>query len=199
MIWFTADWHLGEDRFHLIQRPFTSVEHHLESIIENHNNLVKKDDEIVVVGDAVYQKKPEYIKHISRFNGKKTLVRGNHDRIFSDRELFEYFDRVIPDGEGLELEIDEIPCYAVHYPSQGRKDRFNLIGHIHSTWKYQLNMFNVGVDVNHFRPVPSDKIKFHLEAIKFYDLDVWIAYNEINSSYYGKRGKNESYFIKDLI
>ena len=56
-------------------------------------------------------------------------------------------------------------------------------------------MFNVGVDVNHFRPVNVTSISFHFNAIsKFYDDDVWIAYNEINSQFIGKRGKKGSYF-----
>jgi hypothetical protein len=35
------------------------------------------------------------------FNGKKTLVRGNHDRVFSDDDLKPYFHTIIPDGGGF--------------------------------------------------------------------------------------------------
>jgi hypothetical protein len=53
----------------------------------------------------------------------------------------------------------------------------------------------VGVDVNHFSPVDSERIGFHKTAIeKFYDQDVWVGYNPINANYQGKRGKAGSYF-----
>jgi hypothetical protein len=56
-------------------------------------------------------------------------------------------------------------------------------------------MLNIGVDVHHFRPVNLDSIPFHLTAIsEYYDEDVWVAYNEINQRYRGKRGKEGSYF-----
>ena len=55
-------------------------------------------------------------------------------------------------------------------------------------------MFNIGVDVNHFRPVDMEAIPFHFKAIsQFYDEDVWVAYNNVNSSYIGVRGKKGTY------
>jgi hypothetical protein len=93
------------------------------------------------------------------------------------------------------MTIAEIPCYFTHYPTTGREDRFNIVGHIHATWKYQLNSLNVGVDVHHFRPVEASTIPFHKTAIeKFYDQDVWVAYNPINANYRNVRGKPGSYF-----
>jgi calcineurin-like phosphoesterase family protein len=192
---FTADWHLGEDRLELLQRPFKSIDEHIDALVERHNSVVKPEDEVFVVGDAVYRKSPEYVDHISRFNGKKTLIRGNHDELIDNATFLKYFDAVIDHGHGLEMYIYGIPCWITHYPSQGKKDMFNLVGHIHSAWKYQLNMFNVGVDVNHFFPVPAEKIKFHFDAVvNYYDGDIWIAYSEINSVYCGKRGKSSFYF-----
>ncbi len=198
MLWFTADWHLGEDRFNLIHRPFKTVEEHIDHLVEKHNSVVSKDDEIIVVGDAVYQKAPQYLEHVSRFNAaRKILIRGNHDRVFTDDELSKYFDIIIDDGGGLPIECGGVPCWVTHYPSQGKKDMFNLVGHVHSAWKYQLNMFNVGVDVNHFHPISAEKISFHFDAIcKFYDSDIWIAYDDINASHYGIRGRSTRYFKK---
>ena len=83
----------------------------------------------------------------------------------------------------------------LYYPTMGRKDRFNLVGHIHAAWKYQLNSMNVGVDANHFAPIDLASIPFHYGAItKFYDEDVWAAYNELNAKWVGIRGKKGSYF-----
>jgi calcineurin-like phosphoesterase family protein len=195
MLWLTADWHLGENRFEIMQRPFKTVAEHIDTLVERHNSLVKPEDEVIVAGDAVYQKAPEYVEHLSRFNGRKTLIRGNHDRVIDDDTFAKYFDIIVEEGAGIPIEAGGIPCWVTHYPSQGRQDMFNLVGHIHGAWKYQLNMFNIGVDANHFFPVSSEKIKFHFDAVvNYYDGDIWIGYSPINSFYYGKRGNSTFYY-----
>lgn len=194
-IYVTADWHLGEDRFDIMARPFTSADEMVDEFVRLHNVIVKPEDELWMVGDVCYQKKPEYLPHVARFNGKKTLFRGNHDRGISDEAFSKYFDRIIPEGDGHFIQVQGLTCYVTHYPSQGKVKYFNLVGHIHHAWKYQLNMFNIGVDANHFRPVNLETIPSHFKAIcDFYDEDVWCAYSSINSTYQGTRGKHGMYF-----
>jgi calcineurin-like phosphoesterase family protein len=194
--WITADWHLGEDRFKIMQRPFASRKEMVEKLISNHNSMVGPHDDVYVLGDVCYQKTPEFLSEVSRFKGNKILVRGNHDRIFKDEDLKPYFSKIIDEGQGIEIEVGTNKCYLTHYPTCGRKDIFNLVGHIHSAWKFQLNMYNVGVDVHHFCPIDIDEqVPFVLEAINsFYDEDVFIAYNEINSAYKNTRGCKPSYY-----
>lgn len=196
-VWLSADYHLGEDRLDIMGRPFANTEEMVKTLIDNHNYLVDKDDCVIVVGDVCYKETPEYLHYVSQFNGRKILIRGNHDRVFTDEQLKPYFSTIIKDGEGLKIEIEGIPCYFTHYPTCGKNDCFNVCGHIHSAFKYQLNMFNCGVDVNHFRPVQLSKIPFHFKAIcEYYDEDVWCAYNDINKQFLGKRGKKGTYFVK---
>lgn len=193
--WITADWHLGECRFELMGRPFTGVQEHIDYLVQEHNKLVAPDDEVIVVGDVCYQMAPKFLTQVSRFNGKKVLVRGNHDKVFTDQQLFPYFGPIIKEGSGFMFQCGTIPCYVTHYPTQGLPNVFNLVGHIHGAWKYQLNMFNVGVDANHFRPVNKNTIPFHLAAIsQYYDDDVWVAYQKVNEDYRGIRGKKGTYF-----
>ncbi len=191
----TADYHLGEDRFKILQRPFTSTKEMVDRLVFEHNQMVKPDDKVIIVGDLVYKERPEYLKEIARFNGKKTLIRGNHDAPLSDDDLSKYFDRVVKDGGGIKLNVEGIPCFLTHYPTQSRKDRFNLVGHIHSGWKVQLNMLNIGVDCWHFRPVPLSDVAFYFNAIKnYYDADMWVAYHKANKAFVGKRGAKGRYF-----
>jgi calcineurin-like phosphoesterase family protein len=193
--WIVSDYHLGDDRMKILGRPFDSADVMAETFIKLHNSVVKPEDEVIIVGDVCCNKTLDKISLIERFNGKKTLIRGNHDIGLSDDVLFKYFNVIVPDGKGLNVEVGDIPCYATHYPTSGVEDRFNLVGHVHSAWKYQLNMYNIGVDANHFYPVNLNTIPFHLEAItKFYDSDVWVAYNDINVAYRDKRGKKDKYF-----
>jgi calcineurin-like phosphoesterase family protein len=115
--------------------------------------------------------------------------------VFTDEQLSPYFHTIVPEGQGIEMDIGGIPCYITHYPTETKIDRFNLVGHIHGAWKYQLNMLNIGVDVHHFHPVNLDTIPFHYKAVcEFYDNDVWVAYDPINASHRTARGKKNSYF-----
>lgn len=197
--WLTADWHLGETRFDLMMRPFSQAQEMVDTLVRMHNAVVAPTDRVFVVGDAVYQKAPEFLPQVARFNGVKTLLRGNHDRVFSDTDLKPYFETIVPEGRGLEFDIGSLPCYLIHYPTSGRSDRFNLVGHVHGAWKFQLNALNVGVDTNHFVPYNVDEVPMIFEAIsKYYDEDVWAAYHDSNASQHGLRGKKGRYFNNDV-
>jgi calcineurin-like phosphoesterase family protein len=198
--WITADWHLGETRFDIMQRPFRDVDEHCERIIANHNAVVTDDDIVYVVGDVIYQKADsvKYLPMVSRMKGTKILIRGNHDIPFTDEQFKPHFKGgIMGDGEGGNLLIDGVKCYATHYPSSGKKDAFNLVGHVHGAWKVQLNCLNVGIDVHHFYPVPFSNISFYVNAItNFYDNDVFAAYLDVNSDFRDTRGKKSSYLKK---
>lgn len=196
--WLTGDLHLGEDRMEIMMRPFKSPQEHVDYLVEKFNELVAPDDHLIINGDMVNKNKPEFLSQCSRFNGIKTLVRGNHDEPYTNDDFKPYFDKIIAHGDGIELMVGDIPCYITHYPTQGRTDRFNLVGHIHSAWKFQLNSFNVGVDCNHFRPHDLEKmVPFAYNAIcNAYDADVWAAYNDINKNYEQSRGQKTTYFKK---
>lgn len=200
--WISADYHFGEDRFKIMGRPFKDQLQHVTAIVDRHNALIEPSDRLIVVGDVVYSKTPEYLSYMENIQAKeKILIRGNHDRNIPDEEFLKYFSQVIPEGEGIELEATgpdgTVHCYLTHYPSMARQDRFNLVGHIHGAWRYQLNMLNVGVDAHHFYPVNLDDVPFHFTAIcKYYDEDVWSAYNPVNATFKGFRGMAGTYFKK---
>lgn len=192
----TADWHLGENRFQIMQRHgFTDAQDMVDHLVKVHNEIVSSNDEVLIVGDIVNQKTPQYLEQVSRFNGYKVLFRGNHDRVFTDEQLEPYFERIVPEGEGEYFKVGELNCFVTHYPTQAKKDTFNLVGHIHSAWKFQLNMVNVGVDANHYKPHNLDEdIPFYFDAIsKFYDRDVWCAYLDVNKEYCESRGSKGRY------
>ncbi len=205
MIWFTADWHLGESRMDMMQRPFADADEMFFCLRERHNAVVAPNDTVYVVGDVCNKNTPEWLPRVAEFNGRKILVRGNHDRGISDADFGRCFDAVFPEDGGVFVPFPEagshenpmLELYLTHYPSRALLGHFNLVGHIHSAWKFQLNMVNVGVDVHHFRPVGLDRIPFFREAVtKFYDDDVWAAHLLQNTFYRDVRGVKGSYFTK---
>ena len=109
-----ADWYLGEHRFHLLRRPFERQDEMVSQLIKNHNEKVHTSDLVYVVGDVCYREAPEYLHFVKQFNGRKILIRGNHDCCFSDDELLEYFFKIIPEGDGIEIDGGKEKYYANH-------------------------------------------------------------------------------------
>lgn len=81
--WFTSDWHLGHARINeLARRPFSSVDEMNETIIARYNELVKPEDSVWIVGDVCMGPIDRSLALVQRFNGRKYLICGNHDRPF---------------------------------------------------------------------------------------------------------------------
>jgi hypothetical protein len=117
---------------------------------------------------------PDDLQLVQNLNGRKILIRGNHDVPHSKTELLKYFEHVIADGDGLKFEYKGIELYATHYPTAGFRDRFNLVGHVHGAWRCQLNMLNVGVDNFYYSPCHIDRVPFFFDAINnHFDRDVF--------------------------
>lgn len=187
---FTADWHLGDGRFEVLGRPFMACEEMADRLVVEHNRVVAPDDQVFVIGDVLHQDAPaELLEQVSRFNGRLTLIRGNHD-VLSDEEYLRFFERVVPEGEGVEFSVEGTECWLTHYPSLARADRFNLTGHVHAAWQVQRNSLNVGVDVHHFRPVSTARVAFFVKAIcSFYDDDVWAGELAANRCHSDRGGR----------
>src|SRR5687768_11915000 len=79
---FTSDIHFGHKnilRYNPDTRPYESVEDMTEKIIEDWNKTVRCSDTIYILGDVSFFKAEESAKVLRRAQGKKILIRGNHD------------------------------------------------------------------------------------------------------------------------
>lgn len=179
---YTSDTHFGHQRIiELCNRPFSSVEEMNEVMIERWNSVVKPTDTVIHFGDVALGKIAESLPLIERLNGIKSLIPGNHDRIFSGekpkmRERFqEQYEWVFNGGIMPEISyfvIGHRPVLGSHFPYVGdshgvdrhadkrpNDEGLPLIhGHVHDSWKFNGRMFNVGVDVNNFTPVSEDEV-----------------------------------------
>lgn len=193
-VWFCSDHHFGDDRFDILFRPYDSVENFNNDILEKHNSLVKEDDTVFFLGDVLTDKK--FFDVVSNMNGKKHLIKGNHEGKIPDDEYRKYFESV---SEDVMLNIKpqknkKMQMFLNHYPTKGKKDCWNICGHVHGLWKVQKNMVNVGIDAHAYSPVSLSKIIFLMNAInKYYDDDVW-CYNHPANKAHDYRGKKGSYY-----
>ncbi len=129
-------------------RGFADVEEMNEYMIEQWNKKVKKNDEVVILGDFSWGRVEETKEVLERLNGRLFLVRGNHDRFLDDKhiDLSSYFGWVKDYAElsdnrrKVVLSHYPIACYNGQYrrDEQGNPKTFMLHGHIHKTQDQQL-------------------------------------------------------------
>src|SRR5687768_13839820 len=88
-IWFTSDTHFNHARIiELSNRPFkankkqSAIEVMNEELIRRWNEVVAPEDKVYHLKDFGLGQMEDTLNIISRLNGTKTLVTGNHDRNF---------------------------------------------------------------------------------------------------------------------
>ncbi len=134
--WVCADHHFGHTNILSFKRPdgsplrdFKSIEEHDETIIANHNALVAPTDRVYILGDLAMRRGA--VSTVDRLNGRKVLVKGNHD-IFKLKDYTPYFDDIRAyvvqlDQQKNKVILSHIP---VHPETLGRFG-VNIHGHLH--------------------------------------------------------------------
>ena len=109
-------------------RPFTSTEEMDETLVERWNAKVGPHDTVYHLGDVVINRKS--LHHVNRLNGKKRLVRGNHD-IFKD---VDYRDVGFESLYGVRVFVDKFILSHIPLHPDCIADRFkvNVHGHLHA-------------------------------------------------------------------
>lgn len=129
MDYVISDLHIGHKRicsFEPVHRPFATLEEHDEEIVRRWNSVVTHEDRVYVLGDVHFRK--ESAQYTRRLNGNKILIMGNHDTYGTGTEYEEIFSRVLGCLEYNQCIMTHIPVH----PSQLRRYKLNLHGHLHS-------------------------------------------------------------------
>lgn len=167
MIWFTSDTHFFHNKdFVYAERGFESVEEMNEEIIRKHNEVVKPEDRVYILGDCGLSATPEEILScLSRLNGEKILIVGNHDtdaRIsaFTASNVFHFI------GMGDRFNYKKIQFVLSHYPTltanfEDPKPIWNIHGHLHSPQHFHDSLphcFQVSMESNNHYPISIDEV-----------------------------------------
>lgn len=169
---FTSDQHFGhenilkyeaEKRVNEFGRPFKTINHMNDFLVDCWNTDVGKDDEVYCLGDFSF--KMQIMREVVPFlNGRKILIVGNHDPFFKrmvNGKADEARELALEAGFSeihmqLDLEMPEIGLvrlahfpyipddltglpdfelrYLNHRPKVGN-EKFLLHGHVHSEWR----------------------------------------------------------------
>lgn len=177
MIFFTSDLHLSHEKILSIGsgRPFASIEEMNNTIYDKWNSKVSKDDTVYVLGDVFWNQNSTQIKNImSKLNGYKFLVSGNHDRMMPNIKSNAWFEIV----QYKELDINGRKIVLSHYPIFEWNGFYyhsvHLYGHVHGHMnlaQYTLsrgngNCWDVGVDNNGFEPISYEEVLEKIENNK---------------------------------
>ncbi len=175
MIYFIADTHFNhENIIKYCSRPFKNKEEMNERLIKEWNQVISDDDIVYHLGDLILGERTEWENILSKLNGKKYIIRGNHDNAKTS-EYEKYGFDVLVDVP-IELEEYKLILSHVPLPDEMIKEGYvNVHGHIH---KKKLNDVNerigvpeypselysedkhicVSVDVTEFKPVSINKV-----------------------------------------
>lgn len=161
MIYFTSDTHYGHDNIiKYSNRPFSNIQEMNEKMIDNWNLIIKNNDDVYHIGDFAFGnglKNPE--QYFNRLNGRKHLIKGNHD--YGCKTLNLPWDSI---NDYLEIVYKNQKIVLMHYSMRvwhhSYKDTWNLYGHSHGTLIEEDKLaFDVGVDVWDFKPVSFTQVK----------------------------------------
>lgn len=175
-VWFSSDTHFGHDRAFVYEpRGFTSVQEMNEAIVARWNSVVAPDDEVYLLGDIMLNDNDVGMEYLKKFNGKITILRGNHDTN-SRIKLYSTADNVVDCGLYAQVvNIQGYNFYISHYPTMTsnldndapiKRHVINLYGHTHQMDNFYQDipfMYHVGMDSHNCYPVEITQI---IEDIK---------------------------------
>lgn len=176
MIYFCADQHFGHTNIiKFCNRQFGTVDAMNRHITESWNKVVKPEDEVYILGDLFFKLTKRAARYIlSKLNGKKYIIKGNHDRTymlnnFLNSKLVEWWKYNYDfsyehNGKTYDFSLSHYP----HYPTKG-SDIICLHGHSHGFYEIEGEYFHapgvidVGVDNLGYEPISIVTIIEYIE------------------------------------
>jgi calcineurin-like phosphoesterase family protein len=159
-IFFISDLHLGHKGVTEFLRadgtkvrPWNSTQEMDEALVHNWNSVVKPNDKVYNLGDVCINRKA--LKTLGLLNGKKRLIKGNHD-IFRIEEYLEYFEDVRAYHVMDKILFSHMPVH----PSQKRRYVHNVHGHLHELTIEDDTWYTcISVEQINFTPISYDDLK----------------------------------------
>jgi calcineurin-like phosphoesterase family protein len=139
-IFYISDTHFSHEAIiKFDSRPFETAEEMNEVLVNNWNSVVGEDDITFVIGDFMWRFRDEDFHFIKRLNGRKRLLKGNHDLTHGKnfKRLFEHISdyEKIKDGDKTVV-LSHYPMLAYDGSFMGRN--YHLYGHVHNTDEYKM-------------------------------------------------------------
>ena len=138
---YIADLHFDYDSIIAYDnRPFDDLEEMHESMIGNWNRAVTSSEDLTwILGDFCSGGAERWEMLLSRLNGRKALILGNHDDPDTVQAVRPLFEEVTEYREFVDAGRHVVLC---HYPILGFRDHYfgwyHLYGHVHSSYEWNV-------------------------------------------------------------
>lgn len=183
--WFISDTHFGHKNIlHLGKgRPFESIAEHDNTLIRVWNSMIQPDDVVYHLGDVSngmqsQESQQRLSSLLSRLNGKKFLVPGNHDFVKNGKilpALLDHFE-ILPHVHTISVDGQRIVL--CHYPILEWPHFYRKAWHLHGHQHGFLNnpvsaltkhgyRLDVGVDAWHYAPVSMKQLTKHFATVTY--------------------------------
>lgn len=126
----TSDPHFGHDKLAIL-RGYSSAADFEEQYIKAYNSAIQKHNAVVFLGDVCMSR--ESLGIISKLNGSKHLVLGNHDQFTHQEYLDAGFKSIsaMLFSSSLGVVLTHYPVHPSYFDFR-QKDWVNLHGHLHT-------------------------------------------------------------------
>lgn len=199
MRYYISDLHFFHSRLNtnMDKRGFESLDTMHEYMIKQWNKKVRKNDEVIVLGDLSIGKWEETKEILDKLNGKIYLIKGNHDKWVNDKNAdlsrFEFVK------DYAEMNDNKRKVILSHYPilfyngqyrvdESGNPKVYMLYGHVHNTMDLKLiddyqrqtrNTLRTSRNTETPSPIPSNAINCFCMFSDYtpLTLDEWIELN----------------------
>lgn len=179
-IWFSSDPHFHHlNIIRYAERPFDDVSEMNEKIVALHNERVRPQDHWYCLGDVTMERDNQGrgLGILSRMNGHKRLILGNHDH-YAMKHYLTWFEKVMAMQRIDGLWMMHVPCH----PSNVGSATAVVHGHIHQNpspppavreWekdgvqhKRVVPYINISLEVTNYHPVSLDWLRKEAERLK---------------------------------
>ena len=133
-----------------------------EQMVKEWNDLIAPEDLVYILGDVAFLPAQKAAEYMSRCNGTKILVEGNHDRkTLQDPTFRNCFKEV---HKYLDINYNGTKVVMSHYPflewDQMHRGSVMLYGHLHggTTGMEKYRMQDVGMDATGMIAVSLDDV-----------------------------------------
>ena len=151
--WIGSDFHWGHKKimsFCPETRVYNDVNHMNESMVLDWNELVDQDDLVYLLGDIAFLSVTQAVSYLSRLNGRKILIIGNHDHnLLKYQQFCDCFEEI---HQYLEIKYNGKDIVMFHYPicewAKMHYGSIHFYGHLHDkkSGLEQYRARNVGMD-----------------------------------------------------
>lgn len=186
-------------------RGFSSEEEMNRVMIERWNECVRKNDEVVILGDFSMGNLEQTNEILEQLHGTLYLLEGNHDRFLKDKSFtnqrfvwIKNYAEMHDNGRKVILSHYPMICYNGQYKKnrKGNSITYMLYGHVHNTEdevliRKSVKMFRETtrpmLPDGELQPIPSNLINCFCGFSNYcpLTLDDWIAKTEERNKEYG--------------